>query len=131
MPLTYGGGISSIDNAKAVFDCGVEKFQLTQHLLKIWSNFEIAKIYGEQAVVCSIDVKKVYLAHILFTKSQNVLSYNKNPVTWAKALEKSGAGEILLTSVDREGSWLGYDTELIRLVNENTAIPVIAHGGAG
>ena len=131
MPLTYGGGISTVDQAKSVFDCGVEKISINSVLFKDLNLIEeIANIYGEQAVVCSIDVKKnIFGSYYVYRKSK-IFEFTKCPIKWAKILENHGAGEILLTSVNREGTWLGYDIEIIKDVTENTSIPVIALGGA-
>lgn len=132
MPMGYGGGIKSLDDAKRVFDCGFEKVILNSALYKNPELVEeIAGIYGAQSVVGSIDVKKN-----LFGKNKAYsLSGSKNtgydPVEWAKELERLGVGEIVLNSIDRDGTWEGYDLELLQRVTENVKVPVIACGGAG
>jgi cyclase len=132
MPLGYGGGIRSLDQAKAIFDIGFEKVAVNTQAEKNPALIgEIAAHFGSQAVIASIDVKKG-----LFTsQTVRVLGGRRNtrrdPVGWAKEVEKMGAGEILLTSIDREGTWEGFDLELVKRITEAVSIPVIAHGGAG
>ncbi len=132
MPLGYGGGIRSLDQAKAVFDIGFEKVAInTQAAVNPALIGEIAVHYGSQAVIASIDVKRgVFGGQTVRTLGgkRNTL---RDPVTWAVEVEKMGAGEILLTSIDREGTWEGFDLDLVRRVTDAVSIPVIAHGGAG
>jgi cyclase len=131
MPLAYGGGIKSLEEAKKVLTIGFEKVILNSHALKDPSVItEIAEHFGNQAVVISMDVKKNFFGdYQLFSHSGGKKSKN-DLVEWAKKVEALGAGEILLTSIDREGTWQGYDTELIKLVCDSVSIPVIANGGA-
>lgn len=132
MPLGYGGGIENLDTAKAVFDLGFEKIILNSAVYNHPQLItEIAKIYGSQAVVVSIDVKM----HLW--RGQRLVSHggsrwqNPKPIEWARRVEELGAGEVLLTSVNREGTWSGFDTTLIRSISDAITIPLIAHGGAG
>ena len=132
MPLTYGGGIANLEHAKQIFDLGFEKISINT---KAFTNSRLIKdlssYFGSQSIIGSIDVK-----NNLF-KQQRVVSHgatkftNWNPIDWAIELEKLGVGEILLTSVDREGTWNGMDIDLIRQISNNISIPLIAHGGAG
>lgn len=132
MPLSYGGNIKSLKDAKKIFEIGFEKVVINSNAfnnLKLIE--EIAKYFGNQSVVGSIDVKqsfwdgqKVYSHH--GRKKQNV-----DITEWAKQLENAGAGELLITSVDREGSWDGYNLELIKSITQNVQVPVIANGGCG
>lgn len=133
MPLGYGGGISSIDHAKAVFDIGFEKISLNMHAVKNPELIsEIAALFGSQAVVVSIDVRSAVPRGKSSVWTENgERNTHKSPVEWAKEVERMGAGEILLTAIDREGSWSGFDLDLIRSVADEVSIPVIAHGGAG
>lgn len=132
MPLSYGGGIRSFDAAKLIFDTGFEKVTLNSILAqKPQVLTDIAKIYGTQAVVASIDVKRSFWgSEKIATHGAKKMS-SKDVVAWAKELEDRGAGEILLTAVDREGTWDGFDLDLIKRVTDAVDIPVIAHGGAG
>jgi imidazole glycerol-phosphate synthase subunit HisF len=132
MPLAYGGGIDSLDKAKAVFDIGFEKVAVNTHAGANQSLVtELAAHFGSQAVIASIDVK----ANLFGKKCVRFLggrqSSRLDPVEWAIRLESLGAGEILLTSIDREGTWDGFDTQLTKQVVDAVSVPVIAHGGAG
>ena len=132
MPLGYGGGIRSLDQAKAVFDIGFEKVAInTQAAENPALIGEIAVHYGSQAVIASIDVKKGLFGAQTVRTLGGKRNTRLDPVTWSVEVEKMGAGEILLTSIDREGSWDGFDLELIKGVTDAVSIPVIAHGGAG
>ena len=132
MPLGYGGGIDSLDSAKAIFDTGFEKIVLNSHAVKTPNLIdEIAREYGCQAVVVSIDVKDNLFGSKLVRTKSGKFNTNLDPVYWAKEVEKRGAGEILLTSIDREGTWRGFDIDLVRSVADAVNIPVIANGGAG
>jgi cyclase len=132
MPLSYGGGIRSLADAKAVFEVGVEKVSInSEAIMRPEVIGEIARNYGSQSVIVSIDVKKTFLGGTsVFSHSVNK-SIRLNPVSWAREVEQRGAGEILLTSVDLEGSWSGFDLNLVKRISDAVSIPVIAHGGAG
>ena len=132
MPLGYGGGIKTFADAKVIFDIGFEKVAVN------FSSFvnsqlisELSKHFGRQAVIASIDVKtRIFGRKKVYTLSgkKNTL---KDPIDWAKEVEDMGAGEILLTSIDHEGTWKGFDYDLVRCVTDAVSIPVVAHGGAG
>lgn len=132
MPLCYGGGIRSMDEARRLFALGVEKISLntaaveTPQLVK-----EIADTFGSQSVAVSIDVKRTRFRGTSVVIRNGTSRTSLSPVDHAQAVEALGAGEILLTSVDREGTRNGYDLELIREVAAAVDIPVVAHGGAG
>jgi cyclase len=131
MPLSYGGGLRSFEDAARVFETGFEKVVINSHAYErpeIIS--EIAEVYGSQAVVAAIDVKRSMFGKPTTVSGSGRRRHPMSPVTWAMELERRGAGEILLTSVDREGTWTGYDLALIRSVSEAVEVPVIAHGGA-
>jgi cyclase len=132
MPVGYGGGISSLHQAKAVFDIGFEKVSInTQGEANPTLISEIAGHYGSQAVIASIDVKKGLFGTQTVRTLGGKNNTRRDPVAWAKEVEKMGAGEILLTSIDREGTWEGFDIDLVQRVTNAVSIPVIAHGGAG
>ncbi|MFA5059080.1 MAG: imidazole glycerol phosphate synthase cyclase subunit [Candidatus Omnitrophota bacterium] len=132
MPLTVGGGIRSVEDVRRLLACGADKVAintaafLTPDLIK-----ESAREFGSQCIIVSVDVKKTSKG----TYETAVLSGNKttglDPVEFSKKMQDLGAGEILLTSVDRDGTMLGYDVELTRKVSDAVSIPVIASGGAG
>lgn len=132
MPLGYGGGINSLDQARKIFSIGFEKIVLNtaSHLTKDLIS-EIAEVYGNQAVIVSIDVKKNLWGNYEVWSHAGKKNTKKTPVDWAVEVEGLGAGEILLTSIDKEGTWSGFDINLIKKVTDAVSIPVIAHGGAG
>ena len=132
MPLGYGGGVNSLEQAKQIFSIGYEKIVLNSAShINIELINQIAEVYGNQAVIISIDVKKNIWGKYEVWSHAGKQNTKKDPVEWAKKVEQLGAGEILLTSIDREGTWAGFDINLVRKVTDTVTIPVIAHGGAG
>ena len=132
MPLCYGGGINTFEQAQRVFSLGVEKISLNHGLFDNLSLIsQIAETYGKQSIVVSIDCRKNFLGKYFVYDYLSDSNTKLNPVIWAKQVEAAGAGEILLTAVDKEGTMSGYDLELIRMVAQEVGIPVIACGGAG
>ncbi len=132
MPLSYGGGIDSLSKAEQIFKIGFEKVILNSATFTHPNLIsEIAAIYGNQAVIAAIDVKKNIWGKYEVYGYHGTINYKKNPVDWVKEMEKSGAGEILLTNIDREGTWKGFDTDILKMVSNATVLPVIANGGAG
>ena len=131
MPFTYGGGVSSLEDAKRLFGLGAEKIIVNTHA---FSRPEfvgrLAERFGSQAVVASVDVKRNMWGRYRVYSRGGREKTEYSPVQWAKRMEELGAGEILLSSIDRDGTFSGYDIELIRLVSEALSIPVIASGGA-
>jgi cyclase len=130
VPLTVGGGISNIDQIKELMHCGADKVSLNQSA--IYNNLLItsaAKIFGDQCVVVSIDamLKKSSYKVFDYIKHETI---NLSPAEFAKRAEDLGAGEILINSVDKDGSYLGYDLELIDSICDVVKIPVICCGGA-
>jgi cyclase len=132
MPLAYGGGISSIEDVKKIFNSGIEKVIVNTALFKNPSLVtEIATLYGSQSVIASIDVKKnlwgKYHAYVSGGKENT----KTEAVEYAKKAEQLGAGEILLYSIERDGTYSGYDLDITKRISEAVGIPVIALGGAG
>lgn len=130
MPLTVGGGIKSIKDIYTVLNAGADKISINTKALEDL-NFikEASSIFGSQCIICSIDVKKLNGKYIVFNKKHGLI--DKNPLVLAKEYQEYGAGEILLTSVDNEGSTNGYDIDLIKLFKDELNIPVILNGGMG
>ena len=132
MPLSYGGGVKDADTAKRILSIGFEKIVLNT---AAYDNpdlvTEIAHHSGNQSIIGSIDVKKnLFGKHILYTndgKRKRLL----DPVIWAKRLEEMGVGELLITSIDRDGTWSGFDNDFLYKITSTVNIPVIANGGAG
>jgi cyclase len=133
IPFTVGGGIRSLDEAMAVFDAGADKVSINSAALADPALItRIGERYGAQAVIVAIDAKRIAGT----SKFEAYLRGGRQPtgrdvVEWAKQAEARGAGEILLTSMDRDGTSAGFDCELTRVVSEAVRIPVIASGGAG
>jgi cyclase len=125
-PLAVGGGIKHINDVRALFRAGADKVVIGTAGIKLIA--EVAGVVGRQAVVAALDVKREggeWVPHIECGKR----SLHGNATLYAQMLERAGAGEILLTSIDREGTMEGYDLDLIRKVAKAVDIPVIAHGG--
>lgn len=132
MPLGYGGGVRTLDDAKKIFDIGFEKICINTAAVNSPELIaEISRQYGSQAVIVSIDVKTDLWGRKTVRTRSGHGSTGRDPVEWAREAEKRGAGEILLTSIDREGTWSGFDLELIQQVAKSVSVPVVAHGGAG
>lgn len=132
MPLAYGGGVRSFEVAREIFETGFEKIAINSFAVEQPSFVtRLAEHFGNQAVIVSIDVKRdIFGRPRVYTRSGRS-STGRSPVEWAQELEHLGAGEILLTSVDREGSWAGFDLEVLKAVTDAVTVPVIAQGGAG
>lgn len=131
MPLSYGGGIRSAKVAGQVLQLGFEKIIInTAAAKRALLVQEISKEFGAQSVIVSIDVKKTFLGGQTCCVMSGRHRIDHIPADWARKMEDQGAGEILLTSIDREGTWKGFDIDLIHSVTEAVDIPVIAHGGA-
>lgn len=132
MPCTYGGGVNNIDDMKKIFNLGIEKIAI--NTLSVDNpDFicEAAERFGNQSIVISIDVKKDILGHYHVWKLSGKQKTNLDPIVHATNLESKGAGEILLTSIDKEGMMEGFDLEIIHRVSSKIGIPLIACGGAG
>lgn len=132
MPLTYGGGIKTFQHAKKILNIGIEKVAINTALhsnLNLVS--QISEVYGSQAVIGLIDVKKSFFGKYQVVSNSAHDKHKDSIPEWIKKLENAGIGEILITSVDNEGTWHGLDLELIRQVTAISKVPVIAHGGAG
>ena len=131
MPLAYGGGICDFEDAKKIFQIGIEKIIINSYAFERPAFItELAEHFGNQAVVASIDVKKNLFGKYQVYSNAGNKKQKIDVVTWAKELEKLGAGEILLTAIHQEGTWKGFDTDLIKSVTDAVDIPVIANGGA-
>lgn len=131
MPLTVGGGVKTIEDIRKLLQVGADKISINTAAVV---NPQIIKLaaqkFGSQCVVVSIDVKKTSLGYEIFIYS-GTKATGLNPVSFAKEVEALGAGEILLTSIDQDGTMEGYDIDLIKSVTSVVSIPVIASGGAG
>ena len=132
MPLTVGGGIRSVEDMREMLLAGADKVSLnTAALLNPQLINEGAAIFGSQCIVVAIDAKKEGEGRWGVYTHGGRKPFGKDVLEWAKEVEARGAGEILLTSMDADGTKAGYDIELTRAVSEAVRIPVIASGGAG
>ena len=132
IPFTVGGGIGSLDEACAVFDAGADKIAINSAAVRTPELIsEIAKRFGSQAVVVAIDAKSRGDGDHQVYVSGGRIPVNRTAVEWSKEAEEHGAGEILLTSMDRDGTRAGFDCALTSFIEAAVSIPVIASGGAG
>jgi cyclase len=146
IPLTVGGGISAVEDIRKILKAGADKVAINTAALKNPKIIkEGANKFGSQCIVCAIDAKRVYED----VKEKTVINTPEgrcwfevyiyggrkptgvDAIAWAKKVEKLGAGEILLTSMDADGTKMGFDIPLTRTISEETNIPIIASGGAG
>lgn len=131
VPFTVGGGVRTLNDAAAIFDAGADKISINSAAIADPSLITcIAQRFGSQAVIVAIDAKRSdsnFEAYVAGGRTPT----GKNAVEWAKEAEDRGAGEILLTSMDRDGTGKGFDCELTRAIAQTVRIPVIASGGAG
>ena len=131
LPLTVGGGIRSEDDAAAAVDAGADKVSLNTAALRSPELITtLARRYGSQAVIVAIDAKRQDGRFAVYVRS-GTADAARDAVEWAREAESRGAGEILLTSMDRDGTRSGFDCELTAAVADAVSIPVIASGGAG
>jgi imidazole glycerol-phosphate synthase subunit HisF len=131
IPLAVGGGIRTEDDAAAAIDAGADKVSLNTAALSNPSLITtLANRYGSQAVIVAIDAKRDGDRFAVYSRS-GTTAVNRDAVEWARQAESYGAGEILLTSIDRDGTKSGFDCDLTAEVSGAVSIPVIASGGAG
>jgi cyclase len=131
VPFTVGGGIRQLEDAAAVFDAGADKIAINSAAVRDPALIgKIAGRFGSQAVVVAIDARKVDGGFEVFVAGGRTPT-GRDAIRWAREAAACGAGEILLTSMDRDGTQSGFDCQLVREVAEAVSIPVIASGGAG
>jgi len=132
IPFTIGGGIRSVEDAQAVLDAGADKVSVNSSALARPELIEeLAAVFGSQCVVVAIDAKRSDGGWDVYTHGGRTRAEGREAVEWAREASERGAGEILLTSMDRDGTSDGYELELTRAVADAVPIPVIASGGAG
>jgi len=131
IPFTVGGGINNTEQIAELLHAGADKVSLNSAIVRNPGLInEVAEQFGSQCIVAAVDAKRINNEWIVFI-SGGSKNTGKNALEWIKEVEKRGAGEILLTSMDQDGTKEGFDIELLQKVNEFTTIPVIASGGAG
>jgi imidazole glycerol-phosphate synthase subunit HisF len=144
IPFTIGGGIRSVADARAVLDAGADKVSINSAALARPELItELAEVFGSQCVVIAIDAKRRArgadevegtagdAAWDVYVNGGRIIVEGREAVAWAREATERGGGEILLTSMDRDGTTEGYDLELTRAVSDAVGVPVIASGGAG
>lgn len=131
IPFTVGGGITTVNDISDLLNAGADKISLNTSAVKNPQLvYESAKRFGSQAVVAAIDVKRMDNVYRVFVKGGKEVT-NLEGANWCKEAADLGAGEILLTSMDRDGTKNGYDTSFLSILNKLITVPVIASGGAG
>ncbi len=131
IPLTVGGGINTVNDFDRVLKCGADKVSINSGAIKDPSLIEkAAKLYGDQCVVLSVDIKRVDGVFTVFSKGGRE-NTGIEAIEWIKRGVDSGAGEIVVNSIDTDGVKGGFDIEMLNAVCEAVSVPVIASGGAG
>ena len=131
IPLTVGGGINTVADFDRVLKCGADKVSVNSGAIKSPALIsEAAKLYGDQCVVLSVDIKRVNGVFTVFAKGGRE-NMGINAIDWIRRGVDSGAGEIVVNSIDTDGVKRGFDLELLKCVCDAVSVPVIASGGAG
>lgn len=132
MPLSFGGGLRDFNLVKRIFSIGFEKVVINSFAIEK-PDFvsKLSEHFGNQAVIGSIDIKKTFRGKYQVYSKDGTEKTNLDPVEWAQKLQELGAGELLITSMDRDGTWEGFDIEITKKIADVVTIPVIANGGAG
>jgi cyclase len=132
IPFTIGGGIRSVEDAQAVLDAGADKVSVNSSALERPELIEeLAGVFGSQCAVIAIDAKQTDGSWDVYSHGGRTRVEGREAVSWAREAVERGAGEVLLTSMDRDGTNAGYDLELTKAVADAVDVPVIASGGAG
>lgn len=132
MPICYGGGVNNLEDMRRLYHLGIEKISLSSHAIATPEFVcRAASEFGNQAIVVTLDVKKNIFGKYTVRTHQSKVDTKRSPIDVARDMERAGAGEILLYSIDRDGTWSGFDLNLIKDVSQAVTIPVIACGGAG
>jgi len=131
IPFTVGGGISSLEDVRRLLEAGADKISINSSAVKKPQLIdELAKEFGSQCIVVAVDTRLTDGADLVYIRGGR-LATSLNTVDWAKEAASLGAGEILLTSMDGDGTKNGFDIRITKMVSEAVSIPVIASGGAG
>jgi cyclase len=132
MPLCYGGGVKTVEQAQKIFGLGIEKIALSSALIQSPQLVtEIAERVGSQSVIVVLDIKKKLLGGYEVYTHNGKKATGINPIKFAKELERLGAGEIIINSIDQDGMMNGFDLTLIDKIAETISIPITVLGGAG
>lgn len=132
MPICYGGGVTNLEDMRRLFALGIEKISLGAAAFEVPGLVAAAAAeFGAQAIVVTLDVRKGLLGRPSVRLRNGTVDTKQAPVEAARQFAAAGAGEILLYSIDRDGTWSGFDLPLIRDVSAAVGVPVVATGGAG
>lgn len=132
MPICYGGGVRTIDEMRRLYALGIEKISLGAAAFEVPDLVRQASSeFGAQAVVVTLDVKKGLLGRSTVRTRNGSHDTRMSPPEAARTFEEQGAGELLLYSIDRDGTWSGFDLKLVGAVSQAASVPVVATGGAG
>jgi cyclase len=132
MPMTVGGGVRSVDDVERLLKVGADKVAINTGAFDVPGLIEeAAQRFGAQCIVAAIDARRLEGGRYEVFTAAGTRTTGQDPVAAARAMAEAGAGEILLTSIDRDGTMQGYDLHLVRSVTQAVNIPVIASGGAG
>ena len=132
MPLSQGGGIKDFDTVKKVLSIGFEKVVLNTYAFRNKELIrKISDHFGAQSLIVSIDVKKNIFGKYAVHINDGSEKINISAIDWALEVENLGAGELLITSMNNDGTWSGFDIDITKKISESVSIPVIANGGAG
>jgi len=132
VPIAVGGGVRSIEGVQEILDCGADKVAINTQAVKTPELIRQASaIFGSQCIIASIDAKKMGENNWVVYTDNGREQTNMCAIEWAKTVEGLGAGEILLTSIDSDGTKKGFDCKLVEQIVQAVNIPVIASGGAG
>lgn len=131
-PISYGGGIKDIETAKEIISRGCEKIVLNSIVFENPNIItELSKTLGSQSVAVSIDIKKNFFGKYKIYSNSGKKETNEDIIKYSKKVQELGAGEIVIQSLNLDGTWKGYDLELVKIICDNTKIPVTICGGAG
>jgi cyclase len=132
MPMAYGGGITDVDEIRKIFHLGIEKVAINSQAFEDPDFIaRAADAFGSQSIILSMDVKRSLLGKYSVWVRSGRKDTKMDPVEYAQRMAEKGAGEMLLNSIDRDGTWSGYDIAVLKKVTDAISIPVIACGGAG
>ncbi len=132
IPLTVGGGVREVADVRRLLNAGADKVSINSAaVMRPDLVSEVSAKYGSQCIVVAIDAKQTSLGHWDVFTHGGRKNTGKNVLEWAKEVVERGAGEILLTSMDRDGTKNGFDIELVRMISDGVSVPVIASGGVG
>jgi cyclase len=132
MPLAYGGGIKTKEDALKIIRLGFEKIIINSTCFENPNVIRsIISHIGSQSVIGAMDVSKSFFRKTIVTSKSNKLKHKISPTDWAKKLVGLGIGELLITSVENEGTWSGFDLDLLQSISDIVEVPIIINGGAG